>query len=73
MIGTTQGFTVCTGWSKYEVVTERIPYRLDSLSSIQSKNSLVILTTALRGFRDLYKQDEEIIINERMIGIFVNN
>ena len=53
---------------KYEVITERIPQRLANMKSIDSKHALVILKTALRGFRDLYRKHGIFGIKDSMIG-----
>lgn len=68
ILGQAQGLISCRSKDKYEVITERIPYRLNSLNSINYKNSLAILKCSLRGFGDLYKKYGAFGIKEKMIG-----
>jgi hypothetical protein len=70
MIGPVQSFMACTQRSNYEVVTERIPYRLETLSALQARNSIVILNAALRGFRAVFQKHAGIDIKQSMIGTY---
>lgn len=68
--GPAQGLMGCTERGRFEVITERIPYRLESLSGIQSRNALVILRTSLRGFRDVYRKHGAVGVAAEMIGTY---
>lgn len=58
----------CAERSKYEVVTERIPYLIESMTDLRVGNALVVLKGSLRGFKDLHRRHGGIAIKENMIG-----
>lgn len=58
----------CAEREKYEVVTERIPYLIESITDLRLGNALVVLKGCLRGFKDLQRRHGGIAITENMIG-----
>jgi hypothetical protein len=63
----------CSLRAKYNVVTERIPYRLAHLPTQHAYNSLLLLRVALTGFRDVFKYNGIISVKDSMIGITPKN
>ena len=61
-------FMGCAERDKYEVVTERIPYLIESITDLRFGNALVVLKACLRGFKDLQRRHGGITITENMIG-----
>lgn len=68
--GPAQGFMGCAERGRFEVITERVPYRLETLSGLHPRNALAILRTALRGFRDVYRRHGAVGVAAAMIGTF---
>lgn len=58
----------CAEREKYEVVTERVPYLIESITNLRLGNALVLLKACLRGFKDLQRRHGGIFITEKMIG-----
>lgn len=57
----------------FQVVTERIPYRLAHLPPQQLENALTLLRSALLGFKDLFKVNGLICVKDTMIGVSAKN
>lgn len=53
---------------KFEVVTERIPYLIESMTEVRVGNALVVLRGCLRGFKDLHRRHGGIAITANMVG-----
>ena len=68
--GPAQGLMGCTERGRFEVITERISYRLESLSGVHSRNALAILRTSLHGFRDVYRKHGAVGVAAEMIGTY---
>ena len=67
-LGQIDSFMGCAERDKYEVVTERIPYLIESMSGLRAGNALVVLRASLRGFKDLQRRHGRIAITANMIG-----
>lgn len=63
----------CAERGKYEVVTERIPYRLSDLNHIREDNAVTILATALRGYGPMFKVHGQFRVKDAMIGLNQKN
>lgn len=59
----------CASGEKYEVVTERIPVRLNDLNNLSGGEAINMVNRALKGFQQIYKSQGVLLVKDSMIGV----
>ena len=60
---------MCSTFFQGFVYTERIPLRMNEIKDLPFPDTLHLVNSCLRGFRDLYTKTGGFDVNEQMIGI----
>lgn len=63
----------CASGEEYEVVTERIPARLNDLNNLSGGEAVNMANKALKGFQQIYKSQGVLLVKDSMIGVNKEN